>query len=131
MTVDLVILGPPRSKKTHNRIFRRASGAPFVMPSATSVRWANEAIPQLKRQWGRRPALTGPIHLRAVIHRATRVGDLTNYLEAVGDALQAAGVIANDRQILALDALLGYDKLHPRVELRISPMAEPVAEVAA
>lgn len=127
MTVDLVILGPPRSKKTHNRIFRSASGKPFVMPSATSVVWAKLAVPQLQRQWMGRATLTGPVHLRAVIYRKARVGDLTNYLEAVGDALQAAGVLANDRLIVAIDALLGYDKLNPRVELRLAPMAHQEA----
>ena len=127
MTVDLVIYGPPRTKKNSGRIFRRADATPFVMPSATSVAWARLAIPQLVRQWIGRATLTGPIHLRAVIYRKARTGDLTNYLEAVGDALQAAGVIENDRLIVAIDALLGYDKANPRVELRLAPMADQVA----
>jgi Holliday junction resolvase RusA-like endonuclease len=127
MTVDLVILGIPRTKKNSPRILRRPTGRPFVMPSATSVAWAQMAVPQLKRQWSGRETWTGPVHLRAIVYRYTRTGDLTNYLEAVGDALQAAGCIANDRQITALDALLGYDHDRPRIEVRLAAMDAQVA----
>ncbi len=121
----LEVLGPPRTKKTSQRIVtNRRTGKPIIINSVATIDWTKDAVRQLKKQW-QRPPLDGPLFLRAKVYRAARRGDLTNYLEAICDALQntqrGAGVIENDSQIMALDAVMGYDKLNPRVELLLIP----------
>ena len=55
---------------------------------------------QLRRQWRRSP-LTSPIEVRAVFYRERNVRDLVNFMEALADALEHAGVIENDRLVLS------------------------------
>lgn len=60
--------------------------------------------------------------LRVAVWRKARRGDLTNYLEAINDALQSAEVIENDSQFLVIHSVMGHDKLRPRVEIELVQM---------
>lgn len=119
------IVGPPRTKKTSQRILRAPGGRPFVMPSKVSRAWGKDAIYQLDRQkphpkW---PAIAGPVSVRALFYRDADRGDLTNYEQGVGDALQGAGIIVNDKQIESWDGSRKLiDRANPRVEIFIEPM---------
>ena len=123
--VRLVILGSPRTKKNHQRIIR-VKGRPVIMQAKTSEGWETLAIIQLMAQRDRLgfPAGRGmPVSLRALVYRERNVGDLGNYLAAICDALERAGVVENDRLIQSFDgSRLLLDKARPRVELEITAM---------
>ena len=124
----LVITGPPRTKKNHQRIIR-VKGRPVIMQAKTAEGWEASAVAQLRTQ---RPISRGfwepatvPVSLRALVYRDRKVGDLGNYLAAVCDALERAGVVENDRLIQSFDgSRLLIDRKNPRVELEITPFDE-------
>jgi Holliday junction resolvase RusA-like endonuclease len=123
MTVSLTILGPPRTKKNSPRVFKTRGGRRFVMPSAASVAWTEAAVLQLNRQWRGQPSLVGPVEVKASFYRARRTGDADNFMAALGDALQKARIIGNDRQIESWDGTrLLVDAVRPRVEVEVRVM---------
>ena len=64
-----------------------------------------------------------PVNLCATVYRAKNVGDLGNYLAAVCDALEKAGVVENDRLIGGFDgSRLLTDPKRPRVEIALRPL---------
>jgi len=120
-----VILGAPATKKNHSRIFRnQRTGKPFVVPSEQAMAWAKSAEYQLRAQDRQSRPNDKPVNVRATIYRARRTGDLNNFLAAIADSLEAAGVVVNDRLIEGWDgSRLRHDKVRPRVELEIVDMA--------
>lgn len=124
--MTLVIHGAPRTKKNSQRIARGRAGRPFVMQSRQHDAWAIAAVLQLRAAW-RRSMHGGPllmaVNLRARIYRERRVGDLGNYLAAICDALERAGVVHNDRLIEGFDgSRMLLDRHAPRVELELTPL---------
>jgi Holliday junction resolvase RusA-like endonuclease len=115
--------GAPRTKKNHSRIVtNRKTGKPFLISSKSAKGWETTAVEQLSRQWPN-PPLECPVHVNAQVHRERRTGDLVNYMQAIADALEKAGVIANDRLIMSWDkSRLRHNKEMPHVELTIKPM---------
>lgn len=102
--IHLVILGKAASKKNSSRIVRaggKPDGVPFILPSRVSGAWNREALHQIRAQWRGAP-LQGPVRVTYLFVRTDNMheADLGNYVSAVDDALQAAGVIANDRNIV-------------------------------
>lgn len=131
-TVTLVIEGPPRTKKNSLRRIKRGRRV-FTVPSAAHEVWEARAVPQLQRQYGRyRPdagvvilgaAIDRPVNMKALIYRDRNVGDLLNYAAAVSDALQRAGVVADDKLIVSVDgSRLLLDRARPRVEIELRPV---------
>lgn len=136
MTVKFVILGKPITKKNSLRVLRGKNGKPFVAQSKAHGSWEQTALLQLQAGWQRwRRAWDGghgpidvPINMRAVVYRDRDVGDLLNFLAAVSDALEGAGVVVNDKFIQALDgSRLALDRKNPRVEIELTPLAGGVA----
>lgn len=127
----LVILGPPRTKKNSSRIARRRDGSPFILPSSSARAWEREAVLQLRRQDTSPDPISSPVNVAALVYRERAVGDLVNYLEAIADALEAAGVVKNDKWIVSWDgSRLLKDAARPRVELVIGEAeTEPRQEV--
>jgi len=123
--MTFTIEGAPRTKKNSQRI-ARVKGRPIVLQSRQHDAWAQGAILQLRSQWRRCDwAVDFAVNLRAHVYRDRAVGDLLNYLAAVSDALEAAGVVANDRLIVSLDgSRLLVDRARPRVEIELSPVEE-------
>jgi len=71
------------------------------------------------------PVYVTPVELTCKFYfRDRRHGDLKNYIAAIEDALQYAGVLANDKLVLRYGAGTGiyYDK-NERIELAIRPLA--------
>lgn len=127
--MKLVIEGPPRTKKTGQRIFRnKKTGAPFITSKASASAWEKDAIRQLKLQalcMGKEGPIERPVHVMALFYRDARRGDLTNYQQALGDALQSAGIIANDSLIESWDLSRKLiDREWPRVEIWIRDMED-------
>ncbi len=117
----LEILGPPRTKKNSLRIARnRKTGKPFVMQSSQHNDWAKDAVRQLKAQWTA-PPIDYLVNMSCVVYRKTAAGDLLNFLSAVSDALEAAGVVKNDRLVVGLDGCrLDKDAASPRVWISLN-----------
>ncbi len=127
--MKLTIIGSPRTKKNSQRIVQ-VKGRPVIIQSKNAVGWEASAVAQMKSATRRDtqgmwlPA-EGPVSLRALVYRDRKVGDLGNYLAAVCDALERAGVVENDRLIQSFDgSRLLVDKKNPRVEIEIEPFEE-------
>lgn len=135
-----VISGPPRTKKAHNRIVRFGKAKEFikVMPSEAYFEWHKLAMQQSGlicsqlRRAGFRLPITEPVRVKALFYREARTGDLTGYLQALGDWLQdsrqrngktvrvGAGIIRDDSQIESWDGSRRmHDKLRPRIEVTV------------
>lgn len=64
-----------------------------------------------------------PVNLLATVYREKDVGDLGNFLAAICDALEKAGIVENDRLIGGFDgSRLRVDRVNPRVELTLSEL---------
>jgi Holliday junction resolvase RusA-like endonuclease len=140
-----VIRAAPRTKKGHGRIITipnrkpacrccgHKPGFPKLLPSDAYEKWEADAIRQcmtIKPKLiaaGVELPIVHPIGIEAVFYLSpTKEGlmrldcpDLSNLLEAVGDMLQEAGIIKDDRIICDWDGsrrLLG----EPRVEIYIT-----------
>lgn len=131
--MKLVILGKAVTKKNSMRIARTVMGTPFILPSKANQVWHRDAVRQLREQWrgrgGTLPALTGPLSVRydIVLRNHQHEGDADNYMAAINDALQAAGVIANDKQVRCGTFAKSYDAANPRVEVTIHAVEEVAA----
>lgn len=129
--LSFVIHGPPVTKKNSARIARRKDGTPFVLPSSQAAKWSRIAIQQLivQKPRGLWPAIAVPVNCRALVYRERRVGDLLNYLQAIADALEDAGVVVDDKLCVAWDgSRLMHDKLRPRVEITLAPFEEGIRQ---
>jgi Holliday junction resolvase RusA-like endonuclease len=130
--IRLTILGKPATKKNSMRLIQ-AGQRLIPIPSKANVAWTNDAIRQLRDQYrgprGPLPALTGPVSVtyEIVLRGHQHEGDADNYLAATNDALQRAGVIANDRQIRCGTFAKRYDPENPRVDLTIHAIEEAAA----
>jgi Holliday junction resolvase RusA-like endonuclease len=132
----LTILGRPVTKKNSQRLVR-AGGRPMVLQSRQYLAWEGPAVAQLQaehqsaKRWGNglAPGLESmPRSLRALVYRDRNVGDLGNYLAAICDVLERAGVVENDRLIQSFDgSRLLIDRKNPRVEIEL--MALPDLDV--
>lgn len=130
--MTFTILGAPVTKKNSGRIMRSRKGRPFVMPSAAFKRWEQTTILQLQSQRRSSPTLTVPVELTALIYRKRNVGDLDNYLSAVGDVLQKAQVISNDKLIASFgQSRLLKDAKCPRVEIELRPLETCAGDLVA
>lgn len=117
----LTILGPPRTKKNSLRRIKRGNRI-FTVSSEAHQAWEQSASLQLKATRGWQQANV-PVSLRALVYRDRNVGDLGNYLAAICDALERAGVVLNDRLIQSFDgSRLLLDKVNPRVEIDLEAM---------
>jgi Holliday junction resolvase RusA-like endonuclease len=142
--VRLTITGPPRTKKTSQRIFvNRRTGKPFITSSGIATDWASGAIVQLRRQAADLPrsdyvtkvkgrkvtknaVWVKPVRVTALFYRDGERGDLCGYMQAVGDALEAAGIVSNDKIIGSWDGSLRLiDRKNPRVELELMALPDP------
>jgi len=126
--IQLTILGKPATKKNSMRLWRMGRRT-VPVPSKANVSWTNDAVRQLRDQYGPRPPLTGPVAVRyrIVLRDGRSEGDADNYMAATNDALQKAGVLANDRQIRCGQFSKEYDRENARVELTIHAIQEAAA----
>lgn len=115
-----VLLGQPCAKGNSRRILRAGRGPtarPFLAKSAEANAMVKDYVMQLRAQRRGAPTLTGPVRLVATIYYGSRRPDLDESL--VMDALEEAGVIANDRQIEEKVIAKRIDKDNPRTECEV------------
>jgi hypothetical protein len=106
--------------------------APLILSSDAYRAWAKTAIPALRAQWGARKAVGGPDELLHVVARfylarmgpRNMGGDVAGYYQACSDALQDAGVLADDCYI---ESWAGSERIRcperPRTEVVIYALA--------
>lgn len=137
-----VVYGPPRTKKTSNRIYqvpkkggrkcfgcgqwRPGESFTKIMPSEQYELWEADALSQMigiKMKLGARGVrlpIAGLVSIEALIYRDADQGDVAGFHQAIGDMLQAAGVLLNDKQIEDWDGTRRLkDRANPRVEISI------------
>jgi len=122
--MTLVIHGAPRTKKTSNRLVR-AGGRFRVLPSKANETWTNTAVLQLRSAWNRghrQHPIGVELNVRALFYRDANRGDAVGYYQALADALEAAGVVENDRLCVSWDgSRLLVDRHAPRIEVTLEP----------
>lgn len=117
------LLGPPRTKKNHQRILRGAGGKPTIAQSKEYIQYEKDCLWQIRSP--PRP-LAGPVNVRCMYYMPTRRRvDLTNLLEATCDILVKAGVLDDDRATIVAahdGSRVLLDRQNPRVEIEITKM---------
>jgi hypothetical protein len=133
-SLQITIEGAPRTKKNHGRRVwgrnkKTGKRQPFHVPSAAHELWHDKAVIHARMAAaaaGWRPC-SQPVLVRALVYRHALVGDLVGYEQAIGDMLEHAGVLANDRHIASWDGTrLLKDAARPRVELMITVLDDGV-----
>lgn len=72
-------------------------------------------------RWLPWPAIDYPVNCRALIYRHAATGDAVGYYQAIGDWLQLAGAVADDKHIVSWDgSRLWKDPQRPRVEVELT-----------
>jgi hypothetical protein len=123
-----VIVGPPRTKKTSNRIVR-VGRFRKILPSEAHERWFKTALPQARIHAARMRLAAGddyepyePVNVKATFYRDAERGDAVGYYQALADLLERSGIVKNDRLIRSWDgSRLAVDKRDPRIEFEITP----------
>lgn len=127
----LVIPGPMYSKKNSKQIVRnrsrggRKGNRAFKVLSSANVRqWEANAVALMQAAWAGRAPIDCPVWVTFVFYAPDRrKRDLSNLYEAPQDAMQDAGIIVDDSQIVAHDgSRLLYDKYNPRTEIIVRPL---------
>jgi hypothetical protein len=136
---------PPRTKKNSPMILPGAKH-PILMPSEAYREWERFALESLKTagiiepimmgrkangkrdvrlRWRVADAINFPVNCEALFYRDARIGDACGFYQAVGDMLQAAGVLADDKHIASWDgSRLLKDARRPRVEITLTEVRE-------
>lgn len=110
----------PISKKNSQRILlNRATGKPFIMPSAQYKQYEKDAALFIPR--GVR--IDTPVNVKCLFYMPTkRKCDLTNLLEAIDDILVKKGLLADDDYTVVQShdgSRVYYDKSNARTEVYI------------
>lgn len=116
-----VIEGPPRTKG-NSPMLLKGSKFPRMLPGKNFRAWEKIALQQLWILTTRCSFVTidEPVNVTAVFYRDRMAGDLDNYFKALGDVLQKAKILKNDRQIVSWNgSRLDKDSKRPRVVLEI------------
>lgn len=139
-----VLFGAPRTKKNSSRVVtipkkgaRRCAlcghrpGFPKLLPSEAHEDWFDEAMqqaPGIVSELGRRGVelpLVALVNVRALFYRERDTGDACGFYQALGDWLQAAGILQDDRLIESWDGSRRLkDAADPRIEVWIEVVEE-------
>ncbi len=124
--IIITIPGHPATKK--NSLIM-VPGRSLILPSRRWQAYQRAALGTKRRPgplaiaWLGKETIMVPVNLQAVYWlRDKRQPDLLNLLAGTADLLQAARVIADDKQIISLDGsrIAGIDKANPRVEITLT-----------
>lgn len=136
----------PATKKNHATIIRTRGrhGLPALIPSEQFQVWEKGALDacvaaglaqryklekngklRVAHRWLPWPAVDYPVNCRAVICRQANIGDAVGYYQAIGDWLQAAGVVVDDKWIVSWDgSRMTKDAAAPRVEIELREVVD-------
>lgn len=120
--MNLVIPGPPVTKKNSQRIIRLGNGRPMIKPSAKFEAYQETAGYYIPAKY--RVRLNRPVNVKCLYFMPTRRRvDLVNLLEAICDILVHYDVLADDHSGIVFShdgSRVLYDKERPRAEIEIS-----------
>ena len=111
---EATILGEPASKSNQRRIVRMG-GKPRLIKSKKALAYARQFHLQAPRI---DEPILDDVLMWCRVHYASRRPDLDESL--IMDALQAAKIIKNDRQIRAKVVLWALDRENPRSEIKLA-----------
>lgn len=111
------IFGEPASK-ANSRILTVRGGKPRSIKSSKALKYLEDFIRQCPIL---DPLFEEDVHVELHIHYASRRPDLDE--SVILDALQGR-VYRNDRQVKSKAVRWGLDQRSPRVDIRVSPLAE-------
>jgi len=123
--IHLKVYGQCPSKKSSQQIIK-VKGSLRIIPNKKYNEWIHTTIRQLKDQKEEKQfeTINEPVTVKCLVYRLTkRKIDLTNMLQSVHDALEAAGIIKDDFLIESIDGsrrTLGVEKGEERTEIFIS-----------
>jgi Holliday junction resolvase RusA-like endonuclease len=125
---QLEIIGPPRSQKNNKTIAqypdkKSKTGWSYALVDSSRVKsWRKTAVAQLEGQWVGRPPIAGKLAAVVTSYLGKgQSGDTDNLLAGPLDALQAAGVVENDRLFDTVVSIRRRDRDNPRSEILIMP----------
>ena len=113
---------PPISKKNSQQILiNKATGRPFISPSAKYKNYERDAMWYIPHKGLK---IDYPCNVKCVFYMPTRRRcDLTNLLEAIDDIMVKAGLLADDDYTVIQShdgSRVMYDKDAPRTEVEIT-----------
>lgn len=117
--MNYVIEGSPLSVNNAKKP-ARINGHLRMINTRKTKAWKEAACWSLKSQRGTTPTITGPVHVILTNYLPTTAGDVDNYAKATLDAMQEAGIIANDRQVQRIEMVKKKDASRPRVEIEVT-----------
>lgn len=126
MTAKLIVRGRPVNKKNCYGIGYRArpcrcGAIPKIVLQDPAKTWESDAILQLRSQWGR-PSLPNDARVKMIVETFMGKGqhlDCPGLAEAPADAMEAAGIFANDYSIDETVIRRFRDRDDPRQEIRL------------
>lgn len=143
-----VLRGAPRTKKTHSRIVNipmkgahkcrlcgRMPGRPRLIPSEAHEEWfayvqdqARNIVATLRLRGFVLP-IKEQVSISAQIYRDRATGDACGYYQAIGDMLQAVGIIDNDALIEDWNGSRRLkDAADPRIEIYVTVLESKPAQ---
>lgn len=120
--ISFTVKLPPVSKKNSQQILtNRATGKPFVMPSAVYKNYESAAMWFIPRPL---QPIDRPVNVKCLFYMPTkRKCDLVNMQEAILDIMVKAGLLADDNYsiVQSMDgSRVLYDKENARTEIEIT-----------
>ena len=145
-SISFVLPVTPRTKKNHGSVIHRG-GRKFHIPSEAYtkmegqiVMWARTSLatdanksPVLDRSGkacrAERLFLAQSLNCCAIFYRDADRGDAVGYYQGLADALEAAGVVSNDKWIKQWDgSRLAKDASRPRIEVTLRALTKEELE---
>jgi len=103
---------------TNSKRIVRFGNRVALIKAAPAIQWQASMVEQLVAQ-RQHPTTKSDVVLTLHIYRARNTGDVDNFQKPVLDALEAAGVLHNDRQVVELHTYKRLDRDHPRIEVHM------------
>ena len=129
-SISFVLPVKPRTKKNHGSVIKRGERK-YHIPSEpyremeADIVWA--AMQSLSHHSLLHPVqlrtllLDQPLNCAAIFHREKNIGDAVGYYQGLADALEAAGIVSDDKWITQWDgSRLAKDADRSRIEVMLT-----------
>ncbi len=114
----------PMPTTNRNMIVHPKGKRPMVIKTAGAKQWMEEAI-YLMRDFRAKQMvrpIDEPVSVCVDVYRKLDSGDIDNYAKGVLDALQASGILTNDRLVEELTLRKWVDRKRPRYHITIATL---------
>ena len=129
-SITFVLPVTPRTKKNHGSVIKRGERK-FHIPSeayttmeSQVVEWVRQNVkPGVASTLYACQPITQPLNCAAIFYRDANRGDAVGYYQGLADALEAAGIVADDKWITQWDgSRLRKDANRPRIEVTLTAL---------